>query len=153
MSLPARRRHFLLSGKSLFFIRGFSEHTFCSTTAPFLTALQLHSYTSELSKRQPFYTRYLYYSSWESSALLKGTLTLIAFIGHNLSFFLSSKTLSTFAQDLAHSWAELYIFAQLLTKLMNYLLPCYDVSRFIISIIGFYTQQAELQQTQGETGS
>lgn len=38
-----------------------------------------HSHTSELSKCQLSYTEHLNYSSWESSALLKGTLTRTAF--------------------------------------------------------------------------
>lgn len=143
MSLPARRRHFPLSGKSLFFIVGFSEHTFSSTTAPSLTGLQLHSHTSELSETSTVVHRASLLQQLEVWCFAQGHRDTDCLQLCNLSVFLLGWGASIFARDSR----ILHISAQLLTNPMNYLLPCYDVSCFIISIIGFCTQQAELRQT------
>lgn len=142
-----------VGGKSLFFIGGFSEHHLSSLLLIGCTFLDrstaAHSHTLKLSKRHLLYIEQLYYSSWRSSALLKGILTVTAF---------SCVSAITFQSPYAYLHksnkflSNMHIFAKILTNSINYLLLCYDVSSFIMSVIGFCTQQAEVKQTQGESG-
>lgn len=113
-----------------------------------------HSHTLKLSQLQLLYTEHLYYSSWRPSALLKDILTLIAFECVLAMTFQSPSraTLLAFWHKSNKYLSNLHIFAEILTNPINYLLLCYDVSSFIMSVIGFYTQQAEVKQTQGESG-
>lgn len=101
-----------------------------------------HSHTSGLSKPQLLYKEHLYYSSWvcvcggggASSALLSGR-------SDTDSLRLKGNREVHFTET--HKFqSNLHICAQPLTNLVNYLMPRYDASCFIISIIG--TQQAKL---------
>lgn len=125
MSLPARRRHFLLSGKSLFFMGGFSEHTLSSTTH--LTGLQLHIVTPPSCQNANCCTKNISITA-AGSLMLCSRATAFNCVLASLPFqrIYLPKT-PTFQ-------IYLHAFARLPKNLLNYLLQCYDV---IISIIGF----------------
>lgn len=137
MSWRRRRRHFFSQWEIFIFHRRVQlAHSLLNNTPDRSTAA--HSHTSQLSKCQLLYTEHLNYSSWVSSALLKGTLTRTAF-----NCVLASLPLQrVYLPETLTFQIYLHVFAQLLKNLFNYLLQCYDV---IISIIGFETQLAELQ--------